>query len=84
MPLVTFECVNLFSAGTGSHALLVDKLLEVELSKGFVIGPFVSSPFSMWRVSPIGVMKGKCSNKYCLINDLSAPYSSHIPSLNSH
>lgn len=63
--------------------LLVDDLLQDELAKGFIIGPFLSSPFSMWRVSPTGVVKGKFSNKFHLIYDLSAPYSSLIPSLNS-
>lgn len=33
----------------------------------------------MWRVSPIGVVKGKFSKIY----DLSAPHSTPIPSLNS-
>ncbi|XP_073485049.1 uncharacterized protein [Aquarana catesbeiana] len=35
------------------------------------------------RVSPIGLVKGKFSNKLRLVYDLSTPHCSHIPSLNS-
>ena len=81
LPTETFECNNLRSAE--NNPAIVDELLQAELSKGFLIGPFPPSPFSMWRVSPIGVVSGKFSNKFRLIYDLSAPHSSHIPSLNS-
>lgn len=66
-----------------SHAPIVNELLKAEVSKGFVIGPFVLPPLCMWRVSPIGVVCSKFSNKYWLIYDLSVPHSSHTPSLNS-
>lgn len=75
LPTQSFECANLLSAT--SNPLLVGELLQVELAKGFVIGPFPAAPFSMWRVSPIGVVEGKFSNKHWLIYDLSALYSSH-------
>lgn len=65
LPLQTFECANLLSAT--SNALLVHELLQVELAKWFVIGPLLAAPFSMWRVSPICVVKGKFSNKHHLI-----------------
>lgn len=61
-----------------SHPAIVDDLLEAEVSKGFLIGPF-----GLWRVIPIGVVWGKFSNKYRLIYDLSAPHSSHVTSFNS-
>ncbi|XP_077319473.1 uncharacterized protein LOC143941699 [Lithobates pipiens] len=48
-----------------------------------MIGPFSHPPFSVWRVSPIGLVKGKFSNKLRLVYDLSAPHFSHVPSLNS-
>lgn len=44
LPLETFECVNLSAE---SNALLVDELLQVEVFKGFVIGPFLYAPFIM-------------------------------------
>lgn len=48
------------------------------MDKGFIIGPF-----RVWRVSPVGLVVGKFSNKLHLVYDLSAHHSSHIPSLNS-
>lgn len=80
LPTETFECRNLLSAD--HHASLVDDLLAIEVNKGFVIGPFKSSPFGMWRVSPIGVVCGKFSHNHCLIYDLSTPHFLHVPSLN--
>lgn len=61
----------------------VDLLLQSELEKGFVIGPFSTLPFRVWRVNPLGLVKGKFSNKLQLIYDLSAPHCPHVPSLNS-
>ena len=81
LPSQSHECGNLLSATTNPE--LVDELLGVELAKGFIIGPFLFPPFAMWRVSPVGVVRGKFSNKYRLVYDLSAPHSSPIPSLNS-
>ena len=81
LPLQTFECPNLRSCGGDMGA--VDTLLQSELDKGFVIGPFTVSPFQSWRVNPLGLVKGKFSNKLRLIYDLSAPHCSAVPSLNS-
>ncbi|XP_077319609.1 uncharacterized protein LOC143942234 [Lithobates pipiens] len=73
--------LNLRSAATDEQA--IDQLLQSELDQDFVIGPFVQPPFNTWRVSPIGLVKGKFSNKLRLVYDLSAPHSSTVPSLNS-
>lgn len=80
LPLGTFECQNLRSSSTDMEA--VDLLLQFELEKGFVIGPFSKLPLRIWRVNPLGLVKGKFSNKLRLIYDLSAPHCSHVPSLN--
>ncbi|XP_034567346.1 uncharacterized protein LOC117832365 [Notolabrus celidotus] len=48
-----------------------------------MVGPFSKSPFSNFRVSPIGVATRKYSLKKRLIVDLSAPRDSSIPSINS-
>lgn len=81
LPSGTFEYANLRSAAADTEA--VDALLQSELDKGFVIGPFCIPPFWFWRVSPLGLVKGKFSNKLRLIYDLSAPHCSMVPSLNS-
>ncbi|XP_077349948.1 uncharacterized protein LOC143998047 [Lithobates pipiens] len=81
LPHITHECQNLRSAATDEQA--IDLLLQSELDQDFVIGPFVQPPFNTWRVSPIGLVKGKFSNKLRLVYDLSAPHSSTVPSLNS-
>lgn len=81
LPNTTHECKNLLSAATDEETITT--LLQTELDRGYIIGPFTQSPFSVWRVSPIGLVKGKFSNKLRLVYDLSAPHCSHIPSLNS-
>lgn len=53
------------------------------MSKGYVIGPCVSPPFSLFRVNPLGVAIRKYSGKKRLILDLSAPHSGSHPSINS-
>lgn len=81
LPLTTHKCRNIQSAAIDTQA--IDYLLQSEVDKAFIIGPFAQSPFPVWRVSPIGLVNGKFSNKLRLVYDLSAPHSSHIPSLNS-
>ena len=44
MPVMSYECHNLQMAIT--EPAVVDALLEKEVAKGFIIGPFVASPFS--------------------------------------
>lgn len=71
--LPTKECKNLQSAITQED--ITDKLIQSEVTKGFLQGPFSSPPFQQYRVSPIGVAVGKYSKKPRLIVDLSAPHN---------
>ncbi|XP_033480312.2 uncharacterized protein LOC117255466 [Epinephelus lanceolatus] len=48
-----------------------------------MIGPFDHPPFSIFRISPIGVATCKYSGKKRLIIDLSSPHGSDILSINS-
>jgi len=66
------ECKNLRSAITQPE--IVDKLIESEVSKGFLEGPMDTLPFQTFRVSPIGVAIGKYSGKPRIIVDLSSPH----------
>lgn len=68
----TKECKNLRSA-INQHDI-VDTLIESEVHKGFLEGPFDNLPFEKYRVSPIGVAIGKYSGKPRLIVDLSSPH----------
>ena len=68
----TKECRNLRSALDNPET--VNNLIESELSKGFLEGPFDTPPFDKYRVSPIGVAVGKYSGKPRLIVDLSSPH----------
>ena len=72
--LPTKECKNLRSAIDQPD--IVDTLIQSEVSKGFVQGPFDAPPFTNYRVSPIGVAIGKYSGKPRLIVDLSSPHDS--------
>lgn len=71
----TKECKNLRSATTNPD--VVDTLIDSEVDKGFLHGPFDRLPFSSYRVSPIGVAFGKYSGKPRLIVDLSSPHEDH-------
>ena len=63
--------------------VLVSDLLKKELDKGYLIGPLYATPFSVFRISPIGVVSRKYSGKKRLIFDLSAPHNGPSPSVNS-
>ena len=81
MPTTSLECQNLKSAR--SDPIFVSAALQQEVAKGYMIGPFSSSPYSVYRVSPLGVAEHKYSKKKRLIVDLSAPHeSSEHPSIN--
>jgi hypothetical protein len=69
----TKECKNLQSALKNKDD--VTQLIASEVNKGFLVGPFDSPPFDIYRVSPIGIVQGKYSNKKRLIFDLSAPHN---------
>lgn len=52
----------------------VTRLVESEFENNFIMGPFKSSPFDVYRVSAIGIVEGKYSMKKRLNLDLSAPH----------
>ncbi|XP_034562822.1 uncharacterized protein LOC117829305 [Notolabrus celidotus] len=81
LPKVTHVFRNLQSALREPE--VVDVLLAREVEKGYMLGPFSNSPFSVFRISPIGVATRKYSRKKRLIVDLSAPRNSSVPSINS-
>ncbi|XP_010774836.1 uncharacterized protein [Notothenia coriiceps] len=72
---------NLQSAA--KEPTIVSQLIQKELNKGYLIGPFHSSPFPVFRTSPIGVATRKYSEKKRLIFDLSAPRAGPFCSINS-
>ena len=78
--ITTKECKNKLTARLQGN--VVTELIEKEVQKGFVYGPFSEPPFKNYRVSPIGVAEGKYSKKKRLILDLSAPHSDHDISIN--
>lgn len=61
LPSDTFECPNLRSSSIDTEA--VDLLLQSGLEKGFIVGPFTTLPFRVWRVNPLGLVRGKVSKK---------------------
>ena len=86
--------VGVFSSLTSSYVsknvhsalkelVIVSKLLIKEFNKGYLVGPFSSSPFPVFHTSPIGVATRKYSRKRRLIFDLSAPHSRSYPSVNN-
>ena len=72
--LPTVECKNLQSAFRNPD--IVDNLIKQEVEKGYLKGAFQKPPFDMYRVSPIGIVEGKYSEKKRLIVDLSSPHDS--------
>lgn len=80
LPTETLECKNNLSASRNPD--IVSRLLQAELEKGYVIGPFDKSPFTVYRVNPLGLAEHKYSGKQRLIVDLSAPHSDNDSSLN--
>ena len=62
---------NLLSAHQNPE--VVDQYTEKELSSRRLAGPFPSSPFPYFRVSPLGVVPKKSPGEFCLIQHLSYP-----------
>ena len=82
LPTTSYECKNLLSARQNPDK--VSDLVNYELGKGYLIGPFTYPPFDVYRVNFIGLVQGKYSKKYRLIVDLSAPHNNNEhPRLNS-
>ena len=81
LPELPWECDNLLSAKRQPD--ITSELLETELDRGYVVGPFDTIPFHNYRISPLGVAESKYSKKKRLIVDLSAPHDNpDHPSLN--
>ena len=72
-PVESYSCNNSLKARNQPDA--VSRLLEEELNKGYIIGPFEESPFHPFRINPLGIAEGKYSKKLRLIVDLSAPHN---------
>ncbi|XP_073707221.1 uncharacterized protein [Garra rufa] len=81
LPSQSLVCPNLNSAVTEPE--VVDDLIKKEIESSFMIGPFPTPPFPIFRVSPIGIATRKFSGKKRLIIDLSSPHNSPFPSINS-
>lgn len=82
LPKFSIICKNLKSALNDPCS--VSALVEKEVEKGYLIGPFDKIPFRDYRINPIGLAEHKYSKKKRLIVDLSAPHQDvDNPSLNS-
>ena len=73
-PVASLECPNNLSAKAQPE--IVSQLIMKEVKKGFLVGPFRTPSFSLYRVSPLGLAEGTYSGKARLIVDLSAPHNS--------
>ena len=81
IPKCIHQGENLRSAR--KHPDVVSKLLKDEVDNGFLLGPYSSSPFPVYRISALGLVFGKYSEKPRLILDLSWPHdASDISSIN--
>ena len=81
-PDLPLECRNLLTARQSPS--IVSSVVQSELDKGYMIGPFNHPPFQNYRISPIGLVEKKYSAKKRLIVDLSAPHDSETnPSINT-
>ena len=81
LPENSIICKNLRSAM--SQPEIVTELINTEVLKGYLTGPFTVIPFKHYRINPIGIAEGKYSGKKRLIVDLSAPHDDCCnPSLN--
>ncbi|CAG2198330.1 unnamed protein product [Mytilus edulis] len=81
LPSSSIICKNLKSALLNPSC--VSELLQSEVPKGYLLGPFDSIPYTNFRINPIGLAEHKNSKKKRLIVDLSAPHeNADHPSLN--
>ena len=60
VPELSYECSNLLSAKTQPAT---SQLLETELERGYIIGPFANIPYKNYRIKPLGIAKSKYSKK---------------------
>ena len=80
-PEYTYECKNNMSALKNPGQ--TQELLQIELDKGYLIGPYTQSPFENFRINPLSVASRKYSEKKRLVVDMSAPHECEVPSINS-
>lgn len=81
-PQVSHECKNNLSARRDPQK--TSELIQKELEKGYMIGPFSESPFEIYRINPLSLVERKYSLKKRLVVDMSAPHEDpDIPSINS-
>ena len=73
LPSENYHCKNLLSARSDPDT--VSQLLNLELSRGYLIGPFAHPPFHTYRINPLGLAEKKYSGKKRLTVDLSAPHN---------
>ena len=72
-PTETYVCKNNYSA-LRDKAFVKQAILEEKLNK-FIMGPFESVKFPVYRISPLSVAISKYSKKKRLVLDLSGPHS---------
>ena len=84
-PRHNFSSKNLISAITNPTA--VDAKLDKEIQLGRIVGPFDNRPFSVFHISPLGLIPKKLRGEFRLIHHLSFPeghsINSHIPKIAS-
>ena len=73
LPQQSLECKNLLSAR--GQPDVTTNLIQDEVTKGYLAGPFEQVPFPIYRTNPIGIAEGRYSHKKRLIVDLSAPHN---------
>lgn len=74
--IVSFEAENLLSAR--EHPDIVSSKIDKELEAHRLAGPFHSSPFAEFRVSPLGVVPKKAPGEFRMIHHLSYPHGSSV------
>lgn len=80
--LSSYQCKNNLSARRDPEK--TQELIENELQKGYLIGPFSESPFDLYRINPLSLAERKYSQKKRLVVDMSAPHDNpDVPSINS-
>ena len=70
-PIQSYDSVNLKSAI--DNPVLVQEKIDKEISAGRVEGPFLTPPFSTFRVSPLGIVPKKEPGQFRMIHHLSHP-----------
>ena len=85
-PRQNFSSKYLISAITNPTAF--DAKLDKEIYLGRIVGPFDTRPFSVFHMSPLGLIPKKFPGEFCLIHHLSFPeghsINSHIPKIASN